>query len=193
MFSPPAGGERSASALGLIVDRFIHDESQREAASILFPCPGSPGDLRVCVSSSLGKPGPICVSTLSSGRKGGGSSQRETPNLSMTVVAPLWPEKEWFAGLLLLLTQPPMALPWWDRLLRQPHFSRFHNGVHALNLHMWQLSSISSESRAFREDLLLRCPAVSGLPLLGCTRPSGCSSMVGVVEGVLLQSMPLYP
>ena len=32
---------------------------------------------------------------------------RETPNLSMTLIAPLWPEKAWFADLLLLLTQPP--------------------------------------------------------------------------------------
>ena len=45
---------------------------------------------------------------------------RETPNLSMTLVAPLWPEKAWFAELLPLLTQPPLALPLWDRLLRQP-------------------------------------------------------------------------
>ena len=37
---------------------------------------------------------------------------RETPNLSMTLVAPLWPEKEWFVDLLFLLTQPPLALPW---------------------------------------------------------------------------------
>ena len=29
---------------------------------------------------------------------------RETPNLSMTLIAPLWPEKSWFADLLLLLT-----------------------------------------------------------------------------------------
>ena len=36
---------------------------------------------------------------------------RETPNLSMTLVASLWPEKDWFADLLLLLTQPPVALP----------------------------------------------------------------------------------
>ena len=36
---------------------------------------------------------------------------RETPNLSMTLVAPLWPEKAWFAELLPLLTQPPLALP----------------------------------------------------------------------------------
>ena len=45
---------------------------------------------------------------------------RETPNLSTTLVAPLWPEKEWFTDLLLLLTLPPVALPWWDRLLSSP-------------------------------------------------------------------------
>ena len=43
---------------------------------------------------------------------------RETSLVAMTLVAPLWPEKEWFAHLLLLLTQPPLALPWWDSLLR---------------------------------------------------------------------------
>ena len=60
---------------------------------------------------------------------------KETPDLSMTLVVPLWPEKAWFTDLLLLLTQPPLTLPLWDRLLRQPHFHRFHGGVHALNLH----------------------------------------------------------
>ena len=43
---------------------------------------------------------------------------RETPNLSMTLIAPLWPEKAWFADLLLLLTQSPLTMPLWDRLLR---------------------------------------------------------------------------
>ena len=60
---------------------------------------------------------------------------QESSRVAMTLVAPLWPEKEWFADLLLLLTQPPLALPCWDRLLRQPHCSLFHQGVHALNLH----------------------------------------------------------
>ena len=77
--SPPVGGERSASSLGLTVDRSIRNESQCEASPILFPCPGSPGGLRGCVSSSLGRPGPVCVSTLSSGRKGGRSNQRDPP------------------------------------------------------------------------------------------------------------------
>ena len=45
---------------------------------------------------------------------------QESSRVAMTLVAPLWPEKEWFADLLLLLTQPPLALPCWDKLLRQP-------------------------------------------------------------------------
>ena len=64
---------------------------------------------------------------------------QESSRVAMTLVAPLWPEKEWFADLLLLLTQPPLALPCWDKLLRQPHCSLFHQGVHALNLHAWRL------------------------------------------------------
>ena len=54
---------------------------------------------------------------------------QESSRVAMTLVAPLWPEKEWFADFLLLLTQPSLALPCWDRLLRQPHCSLFHQGV----------------------------------------------------------------
>ena len=63
--------------------------SQHEAAPILFPRPGSPGDLRGCVSSSLGQPGPVRVSTLSSGRKGSGSSQRDSQSLHDSGCPPL--------------------------------------------------------------------------------------------------------
>ena len=74
---------------------------------------------------------------------------QQSSRVAMTLVAPLWPEKEWFADLLLLLTQPPLVLPCWDRLLRQPHCNLFHQGAHALNLHAWRLSSVTTESRAF--------------------------------------------
>ena len=63
---------------------------------------------------------------------------QQSSRVAMTLVAPLWPEKEWFADLLLLLTQPPLVLPCWDRLLRQPHCNLFHQGAHALNLHAWR-------------------------------------------------------
>ena len=124
--SPPSGGERPASPLGLAVDCSVRDEFQRQASPLLFPCPRSPGSLRGCVSPSLRQPESLRVSTFP--LVGWVVARvRETPNLSMTLVAPLWPEKEWFADLLLLLTQPPVALPLWDRLLLQPHFNRFHN------------------------------------------------------------------
>ena len=114
------------------------------------------------------------------------------PRVVMTLVAPLWPENEWFADLLLLMTQPPLSLPWWDSLLRQPHCNLFHQGVHVLNLHAWRLSSVTSESRAFREGLLESCQGVSDPPPRPSTSRGGRSSVVGVVEGVLLQSTPLF-
>ena len=117
---------------------------------------------------------------------------QQSSRVAMTLVAPLWPEKEWFADLLLLLTQPPLALPCWDKLLRQPHCSLFHKGVHALKLHAWRLSSDTTESRAFREELLESCQGSSESPPLDCTSRDGSSSVVGVVEGALLQSTPLF-
>ena len=110
---------------------------------------------------------------------------QQSSRVAMTLVAPLWPEKEWFADLLLLLTQPPLVLPCWDRLLRQPHCNLFHQGAHALNLHAWRLSSVTTESRTFREGLLESCQGSSeNLPLASTSR-DGRSSVVGVVEGAL--------
>ena len=87
--SPPSGGERPASPLGLAVDRSVRNEFQHQASPILFPCPGSPGSLRGCVSPSLGQPGSLRVSTLSSGRTGGGSSQRDPKSLHDSGCPPL--------------------------------------------------------------------------------------------------------
>ena len=52
--SPPSGGEVTASCLGQSVDRPFCDVPQRETAPVLHECPGYPGHLRGCVSSSLG-------------------------------------------------------------------------------------------------------------------------------------------
>ena len=68
--SPPTGGEVTASCLGQSVNRPVCDEPQRETAPVLLARPGSPGRLRGCVSSSLGRPGPVRVPSLSSGRSG---------------------------------------------------------------------------------------------------------------------------
>ena len=89
MVSPPAGGESSASSLGLTVDRSVRDESQRKASPVLFPCPGSPGSLRGCILSSLDQPGCVRASTLSSRRKVGGSSQSDPQSLQDSSRPPL--------------------------------------------------------------------------------------------------------
>ena len=149
--SPPSGGEVASSCVGQSVNRSDCDLPQREAAPVLLACPGSPGRLRGCVSPSLGRPGSVRVPSLCSGRSGDRPRSAVIACRDESLVAPLWPEKEWFADLLLLLTQPPLALPCWDKLLRQPHCSLFHQGVHALRLHAWRLSSDTTESRAFRE------------------------------------------
>ena len=175
-----------ASRLGQSVDRHLCDVPQCETAPVLLARPGSPGRLRGCVSSSLGRPGSVRVPSLSSDRSGG------RPCLRVIAPSDDWPEKEWFADLLLLLTQPPLALHWWDSLLRQPHCNLFHQGVHALNLHAWRLSNVTSGSRAFREGLLESCQGASDPPPRASTSRGGRSSVVGVVEGALLQSTPLF-
>ena len=68
--SPPSGGEVTASRVGQSVDRPLCDVPQRETAPVLLACPGSSGRLRGCVSPSLGRPGSLCVPSLSSGRSG---------------------------------------------------------------------------------------------------------------------------
>ena len=65
-----SGGVITASCLGQSVDRSLCDVPQRETAPVLLACPGSPGGVRGCVSQSLGRPGPVRVPSLSSGRSG---------------------------------------------------------------------------------------------------------------------------
>ena len=150
------------------------------------------GRLRGCVLSSLGRPGCVRVSSLSSGTSGDCPRSRVVASRDDSGRFPLAKE-----GVVrrpsTSLTQPPLALPWWDSLLRRPHCNRFHQGVHAVNLHAWRLSSNSSESRAFREGLLACCQGVSEPPPRASTSRGDGSSMVGVVEGALLQSSPLFP
>ena len=70
MVCPSSGGEITASRVGQSVDRPFCDVPQRETAPVLLACPGSPGRLRGCLSPSLGRPGSLCVPSISSGRSG---------------------------------------------------------------------------------------------------------------------------
>lgn len=112
--------------------------------------------------------------------------------LRMTLVAPCWPQKEWFPDLLSLLVDLPRSLPTWDKLLRQPRSNRFHLNVKSLNLHAWRLSSSSSDREAFRRGLRQRCPQRSDFLPQESMNASGRLSQVGAVEGISILSMPLF-
>ena len=68
--SPPSCGEVTASCLGQSIDRPFCDVPQRETAPVMLASPGSPGRLRGCVTTSLGRLGSVRVLSLSSGWSG---------------------------------------------------------------------------------------------------------------------------
>ena len=55
-------------------------------------------------------------------------------NLSLFVVAPLLPQKEWFSDLLALLVKEPLEISLLWHLLVQPHIRKFHRGLEKLHL-----------------------------------------------------------
>ena len=62
------------------------------------------------------------------------SKLRSLRGTSVILIAPFWPSKEWFPALLQATVDTPRLLPMRSDLLRQPHFHRFHDDLHALRL-----------------------------------------------------------
>ena len=60
---------------------------------------------------------------------------RDTRRVRVTLVAPLWPQADWFPLLLDLLVDFPRELPCWKSLLQQPHRQLFHTAPKMLKLH----------------------------------------------------------
>ena len=53
--------------------------------------------------------------------------------LSLILVAPLWPHREWLSALLSLHVEEPCHVPMIWNLLSQPHVKMFHQGLGILN------------------------------------------------------------
>ena len=77
---------------------------------------------------------------------------RSSRNCELTLIAPFWPQRDWFPDLLELLSDVPVTLSGRRDLLRQPHFHRFHLNLPILQLTAWRLSSDSP----FKPASLLR-------------------------------------
>ena len=98
--------------------------------------------------------------------------------LSLVLVAPCWPQKDWFADVLTPLLAEPLKLPQLRSLLVQPH--------------TWKLSSNSSERLAFCEELQRSSLQILRVPKQLSGRLSGPDSSIGVMDGISLHTRPLF-
>ena len=85
---------------------------------------------------------------------------RASHHCELTLIAPFWPQREWFPDLLELLSDIPIELPKRQDLLRQPHFHRFHENLQMLRLTAWRLSSDSHDKQAPLKQWLANLPSV---------------------------------
>ena len=85
---------------------------------------------------------------------------RASHHCDLTLIAPFWPQREWFPDLLELLSVIPIELPKRRDLLRQPHFHRFHENFQMLRLTAWRLSSDSPVRQASLKQWLANLPSV---------------------------------
>ena len=107
----------------------------------------------------------------------------KTENVEIVLIAPGWPNQEWFPDLLDL---PPV-----QKLLKQTFSHHFHLHPWNLNLHAWRLSRDSTR----REDFLKRLPKGSlylrDNPQRGFTNLSGKYSGSGAMLSKLILSRQL--
>ena len=85
---------------------------------------------------------------------------RASHHCDLTLIAPFWPQREWFPDLLELLSDIPIELPKRRDLLRQPHFHRFHENLQMLRLTAWRLSSDLPARQASLKQWLANLPSV---------------------------------
>lgn len=91
---------------------------------------------------------------------------QESQRVTLILIAPFWPRKEWFPDLLRYSADTPRLLPFRKDLLRQPHFHRFHHNLPALRLTAWKLSSESSDLEAIPGKLRDSWQDLDAIPLL---------------------------
>ena len=112
-------------------------------------------------------------------------------NLSLVLVAPFWPQKEWFSYVLALLAEEPLEHPLLWNLLVKPHIRKFHRGPRdAATSCMEDLRQLFCNTGFLKEVAAV----VASDLRVSTTCPiseSGLDSSIGVLEGVSLHSRPL--
>jgi hypothetical protein len=108
------------------------------------------------------------------------------------LIAPAWPKQAWFPELLLLSCARPLKLPFRRDLLSQFKGKVVYLRPESLHLHAWLLSGRDYVRMAFLKEQPHTPQSLSDSLQGSCMRPSGQSSVIGVVDGILIQSESLF-
>ena len=118
----------------------------------------------------------------------------QTENVEIVLIAPAWPNQEWFPDLLDLSIDFPITLPPVQKLLKQTFSHHFHPHPWLLNLHAWRLSKDSTRREDFL-NMLKRLPKGSlylrDNPQRGFTNLSGRCLESGAMLSKLILSRQL--
>ena len=109
----------------------------------------------------------------------------------IVLIAPFWPQQQWFSELLLLLVSAPIHLPLIPRLLTQSKGRFVHQNLPLLDLHAWELSNNQSEIKIFRKTLQILSLDQEEHLHKKSTMQNGPSSLIGVIQKRLIRSRPL--
>ena len=100
----------------------------------------------------------------------------------IVLIAPFWPQQQWFSELLLLLVSAPIRLPLIPRLLTQSKGRFVHQNLPILDIHAWGLSNSQSEIRNFHKTLQILSPDQEEHLHKKSTMQNGPSSLIGVIQ-----------
>ena len=147
--SPPVAGDH----------RPIRNLADGKAPIVLCSSVGTQGSGGRCIPPALGQSPGVCLPSHSHHKESSSQTESLSP-LRSHLIAPFWPQREWFPDLLELLSDIPIELPKRRDLLRQPHFHRFHENLPMLRLTAWRLSSDSPVRQASLKQWLANLPPV---------------------------------
>ena len=139
--------------------RPVRDIADSKAPSVLCSSVGTQGSGGRCIPPALGHLQAYAFPPIAIIRRVT-LILRASHNCDLTMIAPFWPQREWFPDLLDLLSDIPIELPKRRDLLRQPHFHRFHDNLPLLRLAEWRLSSDSPVRQASLRQWLAILPSV---------------------------------
>ena len=110
---------------------------------------------------------------------------------TLILIAPMTPTQSWYPVLLELVIDYPRLLPGIPNLLSQGRGRILHPDPATLKLAAWKISGVKEETSIFQKKLKNISPRARGHPQGIYTGPDNEFISAGVVNGKLIQVLPL--